>query len=1431
MNKIIYQKTNRGGIKMNGKIRKKGLAILLILAMAISLIPITTVEVSAITASKVYVNSETGNDTTGDGTIGSPYKTFHKGYFSAAEGDTLDLTGTFTWTDPAETGDTEQAGYEILKDITIQGHSGQTIIQAAGSENTADRRVFSIGQAEPEISVTVNLINLEIRYGKPLNPGDGGGIRASKSTLTITNCYIHHNRARQGVGIDIFDSSMIMNNSTVSDNTSTASQTGLGGGGILVNGYRPVTITNSTIFNNTNVQWGGGIHFRNSATNILTNCTIANNSSSDEGGGTSIEKGGSPGLGTLILKNTIIANNTSINTVVDDLDNLDAVFTDNGYNIIEFTNAATAATTMVGDQDSLNLSAALGGNDTITGTPTLSLQSGSIAINAGDSMANGSVSVPTTDQRGLDRIGTVDIGAYEFGAIPILPPTVTTSDITTYTSNTAAMGGSISADGGAAVTERGVVYSSTDMTPTIGEAGVIKNENGTGTGSFSESIDSLTPGTTYYVQAYAENIAGTNYGGVKSFTTQATATAPSSIVLAAGSSNPVGGVTNVAIPAAGGTDSTGAVTGWVGGTNDRIKLTVTDGGSAASAITINGASYTSGADYTIGSAASLTVVVTTSEAGRLDAVRTFTIAVTGAPAQTTPTFSPAAGAVTWGTAVTISSAGADAIYYTTDGSDPTTASTNQATTPLVVNAVVTVKAIAVKAGLANSEIAAAAYTQATATAPSSIVLAAGSSNPVGGVTNVAIPAAGGTDSTGAVTGWVGGTNDRIKLTVTDGGSAASAITINGASYTSGADYTIGSAASLTVVVTTSEAGRLDAVRTFTIAVTGAPAQTTPTFSPAAGAVTWGTAVTISSAGADAIYYTTDGSDPTTASTNQATTPLVVNAVVTVKAIAVKAGLANSEIAAAAYTQATAQDLTNLIISDTPSNFTFAANTYTYPGLTVANGISSITVVPTGTGTITIDGVAVASGSTSGAIALTAGVQKSIEIVVTEPGKAVKTYTINITRAAASGSSSGSNNNNTSAGSTTAVIVNGQSQDAGTTTTSKDGDKTVTTVTLDDKKIQEKLNAEGTKATVSIPISGNADIGEGVLNGQTVKSMEEKEAVLEIKTGSVSYTLPASEINISDVSAQLGEAVQLKDIKISVRIAEPPADTVRVVQDTANQNNYQIVVKPVEFEITCTSGEKTVTVSKFNGYVERTVAIPDGVDPSKITTGIVLNADGTFSHVPTTIIKIDGKYYAKINSLTNSTYSVIYNPIEFADVAKHWAKDSINAMGSRLIVSGSGNGNYSPNKEITRAEFAAIVIRALGLKAETTESRFTDVKASSWYEGYVETAISYGIITGYSNGKFGPNDKITREQAMTMIARAMKLTGLYSALTEAEMSAQISSYADGASSSKYAKEGIATCLKTGVVSGKSSSRLAPKDYITRAEVAVIIERMLKKSKLI
>ncbi len=142
------------------------------------------------------------------------------------------------------------------------------------------------------------------------------------------------------------------------------------------------------------------------------------------------------------------------------------------------------------------------------------------------------------------------------------------------------------------------------------------------------------------------------------------------------------------------------------------------------------------------------------------------------------------------------------------------------------------------------------------------------------------------------------------------------------------------------------------------------------------------------------------------------------------------------------------------------------------------------------------------------------------------------------------------------------------------------------------------------------------------------------------------------------------------------------------------------------------------VLKFNGYVERTVAIPDGVNPSKITTGVVLNKDGTFSHVPTTVVLEDGKYIAKINSLTNSIYTLICNPVTFTDVENHWSKDYVNDVSSRLIDSGVGNGNFAPDKAITRAEFATMIVKALGLKGTDFLDKFSDIKKSDLYYYYI-----------------------------------------------------------------------------------------------------------------
>lgn len=92
------------------------------------------------------------------------------------------------------------------------------------------------------------------------------------------------------------------------------------------------------------------------------------------------------------------------------------------------------------------------------------------------------------------------------------------------------------------------------------------------------------------------------------------------------------------------------------------------------------------------------------------------------------------------------------------------------------------------------------------------------------------------------------------------------------------------------------------------------------------------------------------------------------------------------------------------------------------------------------------------------------------------------------------------------------------------------------------------------------------------------------------------------------------------------------------------------------------------------------------------------------------------------------------------------------------MNGTGDDIYGPDRDITRAEFAAIIVRALELmRPGTGKDIFTDVTKNNWYYDAVSIAYEYGIIFGYGNGRFCPDEIITREQAMAIIAREMKIT--------------------------------------------------------------------------
>lgn len=537
------------------------------------------------------------------------------------------------------------------------------------------------------------------------------------------------------------------------------------------------------------------------------------------------------------------------------------------------------------------------------------------------------------------------------------------------------------------------------------------------------------------------------------------------------------------------------------------------------------------------------------------------------------------------------------------------------------------------------------------------------------------------------------------------------------------------------------------------------------------------------------------------------------------------------------------DLGLLIISSGTITFNPATTDYS---VNLENRLSAITVTPTAsepTALITVNGIPVNSGESSQPINLTVGRNEILIVVTTDNGTTTKTYKLVVIRAAAPSNPEPKEKPgpkpapipvpapNTSNNGLSDIIINGIGNKMASANTGQVNGTLVTTVQVDNNKLNAYLNnLTGQSLSVVLPVNTNADKVVWQLSGAVISSMAERNAMLEVKTPGISYSLPLTDMNLQEAMQEFGPEADLNNVVINIGIAQSDNNTCKIVGGEADKNNYTIVVKPIEFEVNITWNGKTIRVNKFSGYVERTVAIPEGIDPAKITTGVIVNSDGTFSHVPTTVIEVGGRYFAKINSLTNSTYSVIWNELSFKDMEGHWAKDDVNDLGSRLIITGADKDTFSPAKEITRAEFASIAVKALGLmRPGTGKQVFSDVANKDWYFDAVSIANEYGIVKGY-NGAFRPKDKITREEAMTMLSRAMSIADMDINLSGEKQNRLLAEYYDGSQVSAWAKNSVAACLNSSIVTG-ADNKILPRKNITRVETAVMVRRMLKAAGLI
>lgn len=178
---------------------------------------------------------------------------------------------------------------------------------------------------------------------------------------------------------------------------------------------------------------------------------------------------------------------------------------------------------------------------------------------------------------------------------------------------------------------------------------------------------------------------------------------------------------------------------------------------------------------------------------------------------------------------------------------------------------------------------------------------------------------------------------------------------------------------------------------------------------------------------------------------------------------------------------------------------------------------------------------------------------------------------------------------------------------------------------------------------------------------------------------------------------------------------------------------------------------------------------------------------------------------------------------FSDITGHWAKADIMEMVTKGIVEGMNADTFAPNQNITRAQFATLLVRALNLSEDSGTNPYTDVKSGVWYEESVKKAYSAGIVSGLSKTTFAPDKSITREEMTMMLMRAKAYTS--GVKVDSLTSGATNIFKDDSKISPWAKESVGFAIDSGLMKGRSQTSFAPKASATRAESASVIKRLL------
>ncbi|CAM3776015.1 S-layer homology domain-containing protein [Marinicrinis lubricantis] len=246
----------------------------------------------------------------------------------------------------------------------------------------------------------------------------------------------------------------------------------------------------------------------------------------------------------------------------------------------------------------------------------------------------------------------------------------------------------------------------------------------------------------------------------------------------------------------------------------------------------------------------------------------------------------------------------------------------------------------------------------------------------------------------------------------------------------------------------------------------------------------------------------------------------------------------------------------------------------------------------------------------------------------------------------------------------------------------------------------------------------------------------------------------------------------------------------------------------DFDLAIVNGSEEKRLSSFDPSIKVDLAVTEEVD-----------ADLTNLYYVDDASVIEYVYGGDVDHF--SYYGNFEYDKTFSDVpAGNWAEDVIKQLAAKQVAYGISETEFAPTRQVTRAEFTAFLVRAMGLESDQA-APFSDVVKGSWYEEAVNAAYASGIVSGVGNNKFAPNAKITRQEMAVMLIKAYELKTGESVAAEGSLN-----FVDATQVADWAKDYVSAASSLGLLVGQGNNVFNPTAYTTRAESTQVASLLVR-----